>query len=128
MKIDAGILFAHRGNDRNAQFVLDSATESTGSHAVTTGIEARPANEQVDLCGPQFCQYRRRELILMLDGIVIAADKGQSHASVIAERRFKQLARSNCAVANLQTLTCVLFCTNPAEKLIQIMCDTHARS
>ena len=69
----------------------------------------------------QLVENRRRELILMLDGIVIAADKGQSHARVIAERRFKQLARSDCAVANLQSFAGVLFCTNPAEKLIQIM-------
>jgi hypothetical protein len=62
--------------------LLNGTAESTGRHAVTPGIETRPGNEEVYICAPKFCQNACRELVLVLDGVIITADERQRYARI----------------------------------------------
>ena len=75
IKIHAGILLAHGGDDGNAQFSLDCAAERAGCHAVAAGIEAGAGDKQIHVHLAEFFQDGSRELVLMLDGVIITADK-----------------------------------------------------
>jgi hypothetical protein len=83
-------------------------------------------DEQIGIARANFFQRRPNQRLLILDRVVVAADKRHHHLSFDAKQLLqKKLSGTYRAVARLERSPRFLFPAKSAEELIEIMHDAH---
>jgi hypothetical protein len=89
VKIDAGILLAHGRDGGYPKVRLNGPTERTGRHPVTAGIEAWTRDKQVYVRRAKLFQNGGAHRLLVLNGVIIAADKSYGYTRAGSQQRFQ---------------------------------------
>jgi hypothetical protein len=97
---------------------LNSYTERAGCHAVSARVETRAGDEQIRIRFLDFFQNGRGQILLVLDGVVVAANEGRYDTRAVAQELLQKSAGPHRSLAYLQGRARLLFSANTAEKLV----------
>src|SRR5439155_3885219 len=128
IEIRAWILLAHGGNDGDLQFRLNRGTKRACGHPIAAGLKAWTTDKQICFCVANLLQRRCDHRCQIFHGVIVAAYKGHRDFGIVAHDLLKKFPRTGSALADLQSHARLLFSSDPAEKLIQIMNDAHFRN
>ena len=108
-----------------SSWVCTAVQESAGGHAVASRVEAGSGHEQVGVGLADALHDRVNQFLLVLHGVVVAADQRSDHGGSVAEGPLQQEARADGVIGVLKRAVGFLLAADSTEELVQVVDDPH---